>query len=65
MKYPFLDLRAVNEPFFAELKEAACRVVESGRYIGEPRWKASRRRLLVLRACLSPWALATASTHCA
>lgn len=34
MKYPFLDLRAVNEPFFAELKEAACRVVESGRYIG-------------------------------
>lgn len=34
MRYPFLDLGAVNDPFMAELHEAACRVIDSGRYIG-------------------------------
>lgn len=34
MKYPFLDLKTVNEPYMAALKHAACRVIESGRYIG-------------------------------
>lgn len=34
MKYPFLDLAKVNEPYFDELSEAAVRVVRSGRYIG-------------------------------
>lgn len=34
MRYPFLDLKTVNEPLMAALKEAACLVVESGRYIG-------------------------------
>lgn len=34
MRYPFLDLRTVNEPIMAELKAAAARVVESGRYVG-------------------------------
>ena len=34
MRYPFLDLRTVNEPLMAELKAAANRVIESGRYVG-------------------------------
>lgn len=33
-RYPFLDLATVNEPFAEELREAALRVVDSGRYIG-------------------------------
>ena len=31
--YPFLNLALSNEPMMEELKEAACRVIESGRYI--------------------------------
>lgn len=34
MRYPFLDLKAVNAPYEHELREAALRVVDSGRYIG-------------------------------
>lgn len=34
MKYPFLDLWKVNEPYFDELAEAADKVIRSGRYIG-------------------------------
>ncbi len=34
MKYPFLDLAAVNAPYIHELHEAAARVINSGRYIG-------------------------------
>lgn len=34
MKYPFLDLKTLNEPLMAELEEAARRVIRSGRYIG-------------------------------
>ncbi|MCM1077711.1 MAG: DegT/DnrJ/EryC1/StrS family aminotransferase [Bacteroides sp.] len=34
MKYPFLDLGKVNEPYMDELVEAAERVIRSGRYIG-------------------------------
>lgn len=33
IKYPFLDLKPVNEPFEEELKKAACDVIASGRYI--------------------------------
>lgn len=32
-KYKFLDLKYVNESFEEELKEAACNVISSGRYI--------------------------------
>ena len=32
--YPFLSLREANLPYLDELKEAACRVIDSGRYIG-------------------------------
>lgn len=34
MKYPFLSLKAANEPYLAELTAAAARVIGSGRYIG-------------------------------
>ena len=34
MKYPFLDLAKVNEPYYDELVRAAERVIRSGRYIG-------------------------------
>ena len=34
VKYPFLDLGPVNEPYFPRLIEAVGRVVKSGRYIG-------------------------------
>ena len=33
LKYPFLDLKPVNEPFEEQLKKAACDVISSGRYI--------------------------------
>ncbi len=32
-QYPFLDLALVNAPYLAELKEAACEVIERGRYL--------------------------------
>lgn len=32
-QYPFLDLKLANEPFEEELKQAACDVVTSGRYL--------------------------------
>lgn len=32
-KYPFLDLAQANQPFAEELKQAACRVIDNGRYI--------------------------------
>ena len=31
--YPFLDLGLVNKPIEDELKKAACRVIDSGRYL--------------------------------
>ena len=31
--YPFLDLKLANEPLVEELKQAACRVIDSGRYL--------------------------------
>lgn len=45
MKYPFLDLATVNEPFLSELKDAACRVIDSGRYIGGPETELFEREL--------------------
>lgn len=39
-QYPFLDLKTLNEPYTQELKEAACRVIESGRYLGGENVKA-------------------------
>lgn len=34
MRYPFLDLTLLNQPWLEELKDAAMRVISSGRYIG-------------------------------
>lgn len=33
-RYPFLDLATVNAPYLDSLRRAACRVIDSGRYIG-------------------------------
>lgn len=33
LQYPFLDLALANAPYMDELKQAACQVVESGRYL--------------------------------
>ena len=33
-RYPFLDLQKINSTYASELKEAANRVIDSGRYIG-------------------------------
>ena len=33
-RYPFLDLAAVNAPFFKEIKERVGEVIASGRYVG-------------------------------
>lgn len=35
-RYPFLDLREVNEPWMKQLQEKAAEVIASGRYIGGP-----------------------------
>lgn len=45
MKYPFLDLKTVNAPMMAQLKEAACGVIDSGRYIGGPEVEAFEAEL--------------------
>lgn len=45
MKYPFLDLGTVNEPYTDELVAAAQRVIRSGRYIGGPEVEAFESQL--------------------
>lgn len=45
MKYPFLDLGTVNEPYTDELIAAAERVIRSGRYIGGPEVEAFESQL--------------------
>lgn len=44
-QYPFLDLRAVVEPYADELREAALRVIDSGRYVGGPEVEALESQL--------------------
>lgn len=39
-RYPFLDLGRVNARYMADLKAAAARVIDSGRYVGGPEVKA-------------------------
>lgn len=48
MRYPFLDLGIVNRPYAAELKQAVCRVVDSGRYCGGGEVEAFEHELAVL-----------------
>lgn len=47
-RYPFLDLAAVNAPCAGRLAEAACRVIESGRYIGGEEVEAFEGELAAL-----------------
>lgn len=44
-KYDFLDLKRVNEPYAAELAEAARRVIESGYYVGGPEVENFEKKL--------------------
>ena len=44
-KYPFLDLRVVNEPWIQELKSRSAAVIDSGRYVGGPEVEAFEDRL--------------------
>lgn len=44
-RYPFLDLRTVNEPLMSQLADAARRVVTDGRYIGGDEVESFEREL--------------------
>lgn len=55
IKYPFLDLGTVNAPYFEAMKEAAARVIESGRYIGGQEVEAFERDMAAL--CMTPYAV--------
>lgn len=58
-QYPFLDLRPVNEPYMQELKDAACRVIESGRYLGGENIYAFEKELAEF--CESEYAVAVSN----
>lgn len=45
MRYPFLDLKAVNDRYMDEMAEAVQRVIRSGRYIGGEEVEAFENRL--------------------
>ena len=44
-RYPFLNLGTVNEPYADELKAAAIRVIDSGRYVGGAECEAFEQEL--------------------
>ncbi len=44
-RYPFLDLATVNAPYIDELRQAAVKVIDSGRYIGGPETAAFEAEL--------------------
>ena len=46
-KYVFLDLARLNAPYIDEMKAAACRVIDSGRYIGGKEVEAFENELAV------------------
>lgn len=58
-RYPFLDLGRVNAPYSDSLKEAAARVIGSGRYIGGDEVAALERDMAQL--CGTTHAVATAN----
>lgn len=45
LKYPFLDLGTVNAAYADGLKAAACRVIDSGRYVGGGECEAFEKQL--------------------
>lgn len=48
MTYPFLSLHEANEPYLEELRAAACRVIDSGRYVGGPEVDAFESELAAM-----------------
>lgn len=59
MNCPHLSLEKVNEPYFEELKEAAWRVISSGRYIGGD--EVSSLENEIARLCGAPFAVGVAN----
>lgn len=59
MKYPFLDLATVNSRYLQSLKEAAGRVIDSGRFIGGPEVESFEKELA--RICQAPYAVAVSN----
>lgn len=55
VRYPFLDLKDANADYLDRLKEAACRVIDSGRYIGGNEVESFNRRLAEF--CQAPYAI--------
>ncbi|MCC8112974.1 MAG: DegT/DnrJ/EryC1/StrS family aminotransferase [Bacteroidales bacterium] len=53
--YPFLDLGLVNQPYKQALKDAACRVIENGCYIGGPEVEGFEKEIAQL--CQVPHAI--------
>ncbi len=47
-RFPFLDLADVNAPYIEGLREAAARVVSSGRYVGGPECEAFEEELAAM-----------------
>lgn len=59
MKYPFLDLGKVNEPYFDQLEQAAIKVIRSGRYIGGD--EVTRLEQMLCRMHDVPYAIAVSN----
>lgn len=55
IKYPFLDLGTANESYMAAMREAAMRVINSGRYIGGEEVEAFNREMAAM--CDAPHAI--------
>lgn len=55
LKYPFLDLKAANARYLGALRDAAMRVIDSGRYIGGEEVKAFELELASM--CHAPHAV--------
>ncbi len=56
-RYPFLDLAAVNASMLSDLKAAACRVIDSGRYVGGAECSAFEEELAAFAG--TPYAVGT------
>lgn len=59
VKYPFLSLKRVNAPYAEALKEAACRVIDSGYYVGGPEVEALEKDLCKIAG--TPYAVAVSN----
>ena len=55
IKYPFLDLRAANERYLSDLRQAAIDVINSGRYIGGTEVEMLNKQLAL--QCQAPYAI--------